>query len=246
MGLFATFTLAAALAGASGLEAPSAEAVEAVLADTDRMTLRDFDQRTRLSNELPNERYRLYAAQSAVSGNWGDALRQFRKAARYADKYSQHRLSLMYWHGVGVERDPAKAYAWADLAAERAYPTFLVLREKMWLELDDAQRERAQHEGVALYAEYGDKVAKPRLAKAMLDARTRMTGSRTGYDDGRLQVYAPGDGPAGMGGGADQVEMSAMYASWRLDPKRYWAVEDAIWKHGNVEVGPATKTDQGD
>ncbi|GAA5067911.1 hypothetical protein [Lysobacter panacisoli] len=246
MELLATFALAAALAAGPGPEEPSPEAVQAVLADTDHMTLRSFDQRTRQSNELPNERYRLYAAQSAVNGNWGDALRQFRKAARYADKYSQHRLSLMYWHGVGVERDPATAYAWADLAAERAYPTFVILREKMWLELDDAQRERAQGIGVALYAEYGDKVAKPRLADAMLHTRTRMTGSRTGYDDGRLQVYAPSVGPGGMGGDADQVEMSAIYASWRLNPKHYWAVEDAIWKHGNVEVGPATKTDADD
>lgn len=30
-----------------------------------------------------------------------------------------------------------------------------------------------------------------------------------------------------------------MYAQWRMDADRYWAVEDAIWTHGSVEVGPA-------
>lgn len=237
MEMLATLTLAAALAAGPGPAEPTPDVIKAVLAETDQMA--QFERRTRQSDHLPNERHRLYATQSARNGNWNDALRQFRKAARYADKYSQHRVSLMYWYGVGVDRDPALAYAWADLAAERLYPTFAILREKMWLELDDAQRERALREGEALYAEYGDRVAKPRLEKAMLYARTRVTGSRVGNSADRVQVYAPSVGPGGLGGDVDQVEMTAMYADWRLSPKRYWAAEDAIWKHGNVDVGPA-------
>ncbi|HEY0504855.1 MAG TPA: hypothetical protein VGD42_15340 [Lysobacter sp.] len=228
--------IAAALVGPT---VPTVEAAEAVVAETDRASARDFDERTRLSRTFPNELYRLYGSESAASGQWGDALRQFRHAARYADKYSQHRISLMYWHGVGVQRDRALAYAWADLAAERLYPTFAVLREKMWLDLDDAERERALREGVALYAEFGDQVAKPRLAAAIARHRSQITGSHVGYHDGRLQVMAAGPAAASafdMMGGYD---LRPMYAAWRMDADRYWAVEDAIWKYGSVEVGPA-------
>lgn len=245
MELLATVLLAAALSAGDGAVEPTPDARAAVVADTDRMTAHTFDVRSRFSNALPNERHRLYGADYAAKGDWGDALKQFRLAARYADKYSQHRISLMYWHGVGVPRDPALAYAWADLAAERLYPTFAILREKMWGELSEEQRQRALHEGEALYAQYGDWVAKPRLEKAMLRAKSRITGSRVGNLDGRLIVMA---NPSGLNGfdGAGSVDLAPMYDDWRLNPKRYWAAEDAIWKHGNVEVGPTTKADQDD
>jgi len=239
MELLTSILLATSLV--AGPTAPSPEAVAAVVASTDTMTASDMDQRTRLSANFPNERNRLYASESAAQGRWDDALRQFTLAARYADKYSQHRISLMYWHGVGVERDPALAYAWADLAAERMYPSFVVLREKMWLELDEAQRARALREGAALYDQYGDAVAKPRLAAAIRRQNTQITGSHVGYNDERLYVQAPGPGAYLMFDPMGAMDLRAMYDEWRLDPERYWAVEDAIWKEGAVEIGPTRK-----
>lgn len=238
MELLTSILFAAALAGPT---TPSPEAMAAVVAPSDHMSASDLDERTRMSGNFPNERHRLYASEHAAQGRFDDALRQFRLAARYADKYSQHRISLMYWHGVGVERDPALAYAWADLAAERLYPSFVVLREKMWLELDQAQRERALVEGAGLYAQYGDEVAKPRLAEEILRQKTQITGSRLGYHDGRLIVSAPGPGADSPADNTGSFDLRPMYAAWRLDPERYWAVEDAIWKDGAVEVGPARK-----
>jgi len=227
----------------AGPTAPAPGAIEAVVAPSDRMHAADLDERTRKSVNFPNELHRLYGSESAARGDWDEALDQFTKAARYADKYSQHRISLMYWHGVGMPRDPALAYAWADLAAERMYPSFVVLREKMWLELDEAERERALREGEALYAQYGDKVAKPRLAAMILRQNTQITGTRTGSITSKLQMHAPTPG-AFEPMAASGYEMRDMYASWRLDPERYWAVEDAIWKDGSVEVGPAGKATQ--
>ena len=227
----------------AGPTVPAPGAIEAVIAPSDRMHAADLDERARKSVNFPNELHRFYGSESAARGDWDEALDQFTKAARYADKYSQHRISLMYWHGVGVPRDPALAYAWADLAAERMYPSFIVLREKMWLELDEAERARALREGEALYAQYGDKVAKPRLAAMILRQNTQITGTRTGSITSKLQMHAPTPG-AFEPMAASGYEMRDMYASWRLDPERYWAVEDAIWKDGSVEVGPAGKATQ--
>ena len=239
MELVASILFATALA--AGPTTPSPEALDAVVAPSDRMNASDLDERTRLAANFPNERNRLFASEAAAQGRWDDALRLFTTAARYADKYSQHRISLMYWHGVGVERDPALAYAWADLAAERMYPAFVVLREKMWLELDEAQRARALREGAALYDQYGDEAAKPRLAAAIARQNTQITGSRVGYNDGRLYVQAPGAGAHNIFDPMAALDLRPMYAPWRLDADRYWAVEDAIWKEGAVEVGPARK-----
>lgn len=211
----------------------------AVLAETDQRHWNDLEGALRMASNHPNELWRLHGAQSAARGEWRDALGHFRRAALYADKYSQHRLSLMYWHGVGVERDRASGYIWADLAAERGYPQFLALREKMWEALDADERARVQAEGAALYQRYGDPAGKLRFARALSRASRNVTGSRTGFI-GNLQVDAPGtDGSLLSGMGASNI--ADMYGDWRWNAQRYWAVEDAIWHQGNVGVGPMEK-----
>ena len=225
----------------SPLDSGTAAVAKAVVAGTDTMNARQYDERTRFSRTHPNELWRLYGSDAAAHGDWNDAMKYFRQAARYGDKYSQHRISLLYWHGVGVERDPALAYAWADLAAERMYPNFLVLREKMWEHMDPSERDRALREGQALYDEYGDAAAKPRLKRALAHEKRQITGSRTGYV-GTLEVSAP-DGGIDWMAGIDNIDMTAMYNGWRWDTGKYWAVEDAIWTHGNVEVGPVSNGD---
>lgn len=225
--------------GAATAAGPAAQGVDgerAVVAETDRMNARQFDERSRMARTHPNELWRLYGSDAAARGDWGDAMRHFRHAARHADKYSQHRISLMYWHGVGVERDPALAYAWADLAAERMYPNFVFLREKMWQELSEPERERALREGQALYDEFGDTVAKPRFERAVAQGRRDITGSHLGFV-GWLKATGPRGGVLEIND-HDAIDMTPMFASWRWNTDKYWAVEDAIWRHGNVEVGP--------
>lgn len=244
---FARFFVLAALAPAAASASPPVAAPPAPMpmptpeqqaaAETDRTTLREFEARRRIAATHPNELYRLYGAEAAGKGDWRGAAEQFRRAARYADKYSQHRLSLILWHGLGQPADHALAYAWADLAAERRYPQFLMLREKMWLELSEAERERALREGRALYAEFGDDAAKPRFERALARARSQATGSRTGATTDRVQVAAS-MGAASLLDGGDSFDLRPMYADWRLDAHRYWAVEDAVWQSGgNVEIG---------
>lgn len=110
----------------------------AVSVDTDRTHLGDISELLLLAPGHPNERFRFAGAKGAAAGHWEYAFANFHRAARYADKYSQHRISMLYWNGCGVDRDPSAAYAWADLAAERLYPDFVVLRERIWNALDDA------------------------------------------------------------------------------------------------------------
>jgi uncharacterized protein len=214
--------------------------VSAVAAESDRKTADDYNVLKLAASHLPNERHRIDAAVAAANGRWGDAARMFRLAARYADKYSQHRLSMLYWHGVGVARDPVEAYVWADLAAERGYPQFLAIREQMWNRLTPVQQTAVAARGDALYAEFGDPAAKPRLAHVLARAKHNMTGSRTGFA-GFLGVTAFQKNRL-LPDLFENAAVATIYNPERINPERYWTIEDRVWKEGAVTVGDLEDT----
>ena len=237
--LVCALILPVALSAASRADTNLAE--QAVTVDTDALVLDDFDALVKMAFNHPNELHRIYANKAAAAGSWGDAVRNFRIAARHADKYSQHRLSMLYWHGVGVDSDRVEAYIWADLAAERGYPQFLAIREKMWAELTPQQQAEVPQRGLAFFKEYADSAAKPRFERALAQGKRQMTGSRTGFDAG-LIISSIGGGNQ-LFGSVGGVNLKMMYDASRTDPKKYWAFEDYVWKEGMVHVGEIENVD---
>lgn len=203
------------------------------------------EERTVISSEgflsaHPDLRHRLAGLRAYNKGDFAEAAVRFRRAARYADKPSQGMLAEMYWKGEGVEKDPALAYAWMDLAAERQYPMMLAKREHYWEKLDEAGRERALTVGEEVYAEYGDEVAKPRLARELRMARSRTTGSRTGFV-GSLQITIP------TPNGDVTVDGSTYYDEKFWDLEKYIEWHDGDWTYyaeGTVDVGDVMATDK--
>ena len=181
----------------------------------------------------PYLKYRLRGLQHYGNGDWTRALEDFRRAARYGDKPAQGMIGEMHWNGEGVAVDRALAYAWMDIAAERAYPLLLAKREHYWAELDESERARAIEAGTAMYEEFGDPAAKPRLERLLRQARRNTTGSRVG-SVGSLVIYIPT--PAGM----RQVDGSTFYQDKYWKPEQYWTWQDHDWKappRGTVSVG---------
>jgi hypothetical protein len=181
----------------------------------------------------PDLRYRLAGLDAHNRKAFEDAFRYFRRAAFFADKPSQGMVAEMYWDGQGVPRDRALAYAWMDLAAERGYRGFLSLRERYWAALTPAERERAVQEGQAVYARFGDAVARPRYEFQLRVGRREMTGSRTGFNNG-VSIEIPG--PAGQ----QSIPGSRFYDERYWDAKKYWAWQDRIWMNpriGKVSTG---------
>ncbi len=176
--------------------------------------------------------------------DYAGALRYFRYGARYADKLSQLSIGLMYDNGEGVAKDPAAACAWLALAAERKYPSFVETRDRVCKTLAPAQHDQAVAELDKLMPEYGDAVAKPRLASALRQALTEATGSRLGFDAGVDSVgFGSGvhcNGPTlEIGGGpVPHAGCGGMkyYDPSRWDPKKYFAARDAQYR-GTVSVG---------
>lgn len=168
------------------------------------------------------------------AGDHDLAMSYFRRAARYADKPSQAMVAEMLWKGEGGVQDRALAYAWMDLAAERGYPGFTIIRERYWAELDEGLRRDAVARGEGVYAEYGDAVAKPRIARVLRRERRRVTGSRTGFA-GALEILVPGPG-----GIMQSIDGSKFYDRKFWDPELYQAWHDAVWmeqREGRVNIG---------
>src|SRR5690606_40050262 len=90
-----------------------------------------------------------------------------------------HSLALhdalpIYWKGLGVPVDRPIGYAWMDLAAERMYPNFTILRERYWGDLSPAERDDAIRRGQALLAEFGDEVARSEEHTSELQSRENL------------------------------------------------------------------------
>ncbi|WP_407908434.1 SEL1-like repeat protein [Lysobacter claricitrinus] len=209
------------------------------------LSFNDLSSLERSAKGRPNEEARLAALKSYVRGDMETAADQFRKAAYYADKFSQHALSLMYWQGVGVPRDPVQAYIWADLAAERPVKRMLLVREKIWSELTPAQQKEAVAQGESYYDRYGDAVAQPRTEGAIRLFLNKMTGSHIGFQRARLEISGKPDGGTfapQVGGAQSQYvnsevsQVDALYPERAKDFAAYWHVQD-LQLSGAAQVG---------
>lgn len=169
----------------------------------------------------PDLRFRGLGMQARERGRHEEARNDFRNAARYGDKLSQAALADMLWNGQGGPVDRALGYAWMDLAAERGTEWLVVQRERFWEGLSADERERAVREGRALYAEFGDPAATPRLERELRAGSMRQTGSRAGWN-GAMRSQGRGD----AGARVLQPEKHQLARYWDPVAYRQWQDEE--------------------
>lgn len=185
----------------------------------------------------PDLRWRREGLHSYANKRYEEAMAHFLKAAHYGDKPAQAMVAEMHWKGIGVPQDRALGYAWMDLAAERFYSNFLIKREQYWGTMTPAEQSAAIERGQPLLTEYGDQVAKPRMAKVLRKNRAA-TGSRVGFA-GNLEII-PFTGPnAGKG---MRIRADEYYAAKYWQPDKYFEWQDEMWdappaRRGRVDVG---------
>lgn len=197
----------------------------------------------------PDQLYRLKAQGALHEGDAVAARRHFTLASRYADKLSQAMLAQMWWDGKGGETDRALAYVWMDLAAERRTPLFLAERERFWNALDTAQRQRALAIGKAIFDEYADDVAQPRLEREMRKAQLATVGSRIAHRSGKMDVCI-GTSWITMDHQFvcnERISAHRYYQARFWEPAQYWAWQEQVLRVTtglpDVEVGqPSTVT----
>jgi len=193
-------------------------------------------------NQHPDLLYRYRGLKAYKQARYGEALFNFKFAAKYADKPAQGMLADMLWKGEGAAVDRAQAYAWIDLAAERGYPSMLIIREKMWSRLTESERKQALVVGEELYKTYGDDVAKPRLEMVLVRGlRKSVTGSRLGFVS-TLEISTSDRTAKNIKSGSLPTFDGAFFYQEKLwQPSEYWQWKDASWKkpaEGNVDIGP--------
>src|SRR5688572_16776076 len=188
----------------------------------------------------PDLKFRQMGLKAWEKGDYAEALKLFKRAARYADKPSQGMVAEMLWRGEGTAQNRPEAYAWMDLAAERKYRPMLIQREIYWETLTPEERETALAVGKALYEEYGDAAAQPRLEIKMRQAKKKTAGTRTGFV-GNVVINIP------TPGGNYTIDGSTYYHPDYWEPAKYWAWQEKGWKdppRGMVDVGPLTSAEK--
>lgn len=192
--------------------------------------------------EHPDLKFRSRAIAAYRKARFSEAFANFRHAAKYADKPSQGMLAEMLWKGEGVDVDRVQAYAWIDLAAERAYPAMVLSREKMWSLLSETERKHAVTLGMELYEYYGDNVAKKRLESAIRRSRMNVLGSRVGYvGTSHVCLDMVGLVPDEILACRDKVDSSVFYQDKYWKSEEYWKWQDVAWQSprtGRVDVMP--------
>jgi uncharacterized protein len=168
-----------------------------------------------------------------ASGDYAGAMKSFLIAASYADKPSQLSIGLMYLNGQGVQKDPATAWAWISVAAERGYPQFVSTRDDLWRQLDAEQRQQAKAAEQQLYTQYGDPVAQPRMLQALQQSQANVDGANTNANASMDKFCAQNKAAA----------CADLYAKWFWDPKNYFAGRDAAWKR-SMEPGALQNVDR--
>ena len=185
-------------------------------------------------NAHPDLMHRTRGLNAYKKDRFSEAFAHFKRGAKFADKPSQGMVAEMLWNGQGVEVNRTLAYAWMDLAAERYYPTMLAHREKYWSVLNEDERAQAIVLGQEIYANYGDDVAKKRLATALRRAKNSVTGSRTGMV-GTLSITIQ------TSSGPQTIDGSQYYQDKFWKPELYAKWQDEAWKNpptGKVDIGP--------
>jgi hypothetical protein len=212
-------------------------------------TYMQVDAQLKAAQGHPNETWRLNGLKSYLSGHYDEAVERFENAASYADKYSQHYLSLMYWYGQGVPADPVKAYIWSDLAAERGVKRLLVIREKMWAGLTPEQQRQVEQQGPDYYARYGDEVARPRADVEIRRFTSDMTGSRLGYRNHTIDIIQGGPVNGSFGNATPGMLTAWMQAVGGTNGEQYYAKDRtataSYWQAQDAELGGASSVDVG-
>lgn len=119
--------------------------------------------------------------------------------APIGDKYAQYMVGFMILTGTGVQEDPIIASAWYRLAAERANPDFLAVRDQLVQSFSEPDRVRSDYYYLQLRREYSDAVLLLELVREDVNQMFARTGSRLSGRSGTVTIVDPRAGTSVSG-----------------------------------------------
>ncbi|MEO0574408.1 MAG: hypothetical protein AAF004_03015 [Pseudomonadota bacterium] len=151
-----------------------------------------------------------------AKGKYKDAFWYYSKElAPRGDKYAQYMVGYMLDNGQGVTRDPVKAAAWYQLAAERGHGDLVRVSLAKQEAMPDSQRLIAQQAALNLKTEYGDRALVERLIRRDVRRLREQTGSRVGSCNQNLRVIEVG----GVNGIRSSVDGFCKKLNRRIDAR---------------------------
>jgi TPR repeat protein len=141
------------------------------------------------------------------------AMEHWKQSAYWGHKVAQYNLGLMYFKGVGTNKNRVRGLAWLELSAERG--DLPLQQAAAWARAQLSARDIAQAERLIreeLAPRYADAVTLPRaMAQWRLDSRMT-TGSHLGYVIGNLAVSSNRGTEEGMNRQNRLIEQGGPYA----------------------------------
>lgn len=114
--------------------------------------------------------------------------------APLGDKYAQYMVGFMHLTGTGVPEDAIEASAWYRLAAERSYPEFVAVRDRLLEAFSEPDLLNSDQQYRALRRKYSDLVILERLIREDLKLLEPSTGSRLAGSSSAITVLEPRSG----------------------------------------------------
>lgn len=181
-------------------------------------------------------KYLLRGRKAYLAGNYKEAIPALERSSRYGEKLAQAMLAEMYWNGEGVPVNKARAYAMADVAAERMNQPFLISkREEYWAAMTPAEQQQAIAMSEEILGLYADKVTMPKMAQVLRNSKGERNRAK-GYGRLLTRMIAFNDD----GSIEDDIRPDAFYAEKFWDPTEYQKFKDkyvaAATRYGNVTV----------
>lgn len=193
-------------------------------------------------NEHPDVKHLLIGRKRLFAGDYESAIWNFDRAGYFGDKLAQAMLAEMYWDGKGTAVDRVKAYALADVAAERMNDPFLLgLRERYWDQLTTAERSAVAGIADEILARYSDAVTSAKLEQHWRSRKTYFATKGSGRINNAMMVFDHETGSQDT-----DIQPSAYYATKFWDVREYRTFKDkftaAATRYGTVKVKFGGKT----
>lgn len=192
----------------------------------------------------PDLKFMLEGSRQLAEKDYKRAAWSFDRAGYYGDKMSQAALAELYWDGRGVPRDRPKAYAIADMAAQRLNNVYLLaLRERYWEQLSESEQRTALEISGPIVERFSDEYTTPRLKRAMRSGQ--QTGRPKGSGSMLSSIIA-----YNIDGTSVEIRPDVFYAEKFWDVAQYNDFKDELvtksLRNGKVTVKFGGKSESSD
>ncbi len=108
------------------------------------------------------------------------AYKNYMDLAANGDKYSQYKIAVMYYQGLGLAKSMTDAFAWAYLASEEGNSSLKQFKNAVWKKVAKGQQELAKSKALSNLEKYGSLSIAIKKRNTINKRVKSCTGSRVG------------------------------------------------------------------